>query len=110
MPSDDSAASGAASSAPSADDWAAHLTSRVDDAVSLVRDRTLGPVATAVRFAILGLVAAAVGTFVAVLFAVGIVRVLDTEVFHRRVWASYLVIGGIFCAGGLLLTRMRRHR
>lgn len=109
MPSDESAASGPAAKAPSGDDWAAHLTSRVEDAVSLVRDRTLGPVRTGVRFAILGLIAAAIGTFVAVLFAVGIIRVLDTEVFHRRVWASYLVVGGIFCAAGLLLTRVRRH-
>jgi len=109
MPSDDSTASGAGSSVPSADDWAAHLTSRVEDAVSLVRDRTVGPVTTAVRFVILGLIGVAVGTLVVVLFSIGIVRVLDTEVFHRNVWASDLVVGGIFCAAGLLLTRMRRR-
>jgi len=45
-----------------------------------------------------------------VLLAVGVIRVLDTEVFHRRVWASYLVVGGIFSLTGLLFSRMRNRR
>jgi len=106
MPSDDSAG---ASPSPGADDWAAQLTAKVEDVVSLVRDRTLTPVATAVRFILLGLLAVAVGTVVFVLFSVGVIRLLDTELFHQRVWASYLVVGGIFFVGGLLLTRMRRR-
>ena len=78
--------------------------------MSVVRDHTVVPVATAVRIVLLALMGAAIGTLMAVLFSIGVVRLLDNEVFHQRVWASYLVVGGIFSGGGLLLTRMRRRR
>lgn len=107
MPADDRAGTG---TPPTADDWAAHLTAKVEDVVSLVRDRTVVPVATAVRFVILGLLGAALGTLMVALFSVGVIRLLDTEAFHRRVWASYLVVGGIFFVAGLLVARMRRRR
>ena len=66
-------------------------------------NRTLTPVVKVVRFVVLGLVAIFIVGLTAVLFAVGVVRVLDTEVFHRHVWASYLVVGGIFSLAGLFL-------
>lgn len=91
-------------------DWAAQITAKVEELVALVRDRTLTPVVKIVRFVILGLIALFIGGLITVLFAVGVVRVLDTELFHRRVWASYLVVGGIFLLSGLLLARMRNRR
>ncbi|MGO9560378.1 MAG: hypothetical protein ACLPQS_09070 [Acidimicrobiales bacterium] len=93
-------------------DWAAQLTQKVEDVVSVVRDKTVEPVITAVRYLIFGLMALSVGTFVAVLFTVFALRVLDTEVpvFRTRVWASYLVVAGIFWAAGLLLSRKRHPR
>jgi hypothetical protein len=97
-------------SAGGGNDWAAQVTAKVEEVVALVRDRTLTPAVKIVRFVILGLIAVFIGGLIAVLFAVGAVRVLDTEVFHRRVWASYLVIGGIFSLAGLLLSRMRNRR
>ena len=33
-------------------------------------------------------------------FVIGVVRLLDNEVFDQRVWASYLLIGGIFVVAG----------
>ena len=93
-------------------DWAAQVTHKVEDVVSLVRDKTVRPIATAVRYLIFGLLALSVGALVAVLFAVFALRVLDTEVpvFRTRVWASYLVVAGIFWAVGLLLSRKRHPR
>jgi hypothetical protein len=115
MSSEPSSPAGAVSargdqSAGGGNDWAAQITAKVDELVSLVRDRTLTPVVRVVRYVILGLIAIFIGGLTAVLFAVGIVRVLDTEIFHRRVWASYLVVGGIFSLAGLLLSRMRKSR
>lgn len=93
-------------------DWAATLTHKVEQGVSLVRDKTVRPVATAVRYLVFGLLAAFVGATMAVLFAIFAIRVLTTEVpvFHTRVWASYFVVAGIFWLAGLLLSRKRRSR
>lgn len=93
-------------------DWAAQLTGRVESAVSLVRDHTVRPVFAAVRYLIFGLLALFVGGVLAVLAAVAAIRVLDNEVpaFHTRVWASYLVVAGIFWLSGLFLYRKRRSR
>ncbi|MGD0082832.1 MAG: hypothetical protein ABSD78_06495 [Acidimicrobiales bacterium] len=100
-----------ASPSPSpGNDWAKVLTAKVETVVSLIRDRTVTPVLRAVRFVIFGLIALSIGTVLAVVFAVLAVRVLDDYVFHSRVWASYLVLAGIFAVAGLLLSRMRHPR
>ena len=91
-------------------DWAAVATGKVEEVVSLIRDRTVTPVLKAVRYVIFGLLAVFIAALLAVLFATGAVRVLDNYLFHRRVWASYLVIGGIFSVLGLFLSRMRHPR
>lgn len=98
--------------APPGGDWASHATDKVEQVVSLVRDKTLGPVAKAVRFLIFGLLAVAVGGLLAVLFSIFALRVLDSEVpvFHSRVWASYLVLAGIFWLAGAFLSRKRHPR
>jgi hypothetical protein len=98
------------SSGPGSNDWAALATAKVEDVVSLIRDRIVTPVIRAVRFVILGMLALAIGSLLAVLIAIGAVRVLDNYLFHQRVWASYLVIGGIFSLAGLFLSRMRHPR
>ena len=92
------------------DDWAARITAKVEQGVSIVRDHTVRPVQRAVRVVIYGL--AAVGSLfvVGALVAIGVLRLLDTELFHQRVWASYLVLGGIFVAAGLLVSSMRHSR
>jgi hypothetical protein len=91
-------------------DWASWATTKVELVVSLIRDRTVTPVIRAVRFVIFGLLALGIGALLSVLVAVGAIRVLDNYLFHQRVWASYLVIGGIFSVAGLFLSRMRRPR
>lgn len=93
-------------------DWAAQLTAKVEQVVSVIRDKTVRPVETAVRYLIFGLVVGLVGLLAAVLSAVALLRILDDEVpvFRTRVWASYLVVAGIFWVAGLLLSRMRHPR
>jgi ABC-type Co2+ transport system permease subunit len=93
-------------------DWATQVTGRVEKVVSVIRDRTVRPVESAVRYLVFGLLASVVGLVVLVLFCIVALRVLDNEVpvFHTRIWASYLVLSGIFWVAGLLLTRARRAR
>ncbi|MHB8246667.1 MAG: hypothetical protein ACYDGN_15220 [Acidimicrobiales bacterium] len=93
-------------------DWAAHLTGKVETVVAAVRDKAVRPVASAVRYLIFGLLALFVGSTMAVLFAVFSIRLLDNEVpvFRTRVWASYLVVAGIFWTVGLLVSLKRHSR
>lgn len=109
-----SGVTGAADSGPGAgarkDDWPSLVTAKVEELVSLLRDRTVVPVTKAVRFAIFGLLAMAIAMLLGVLFSVALIRVFDAEVFHQRVWASYLLVAGIFAALGLLLSWWRRPR
>ncbi|HLI43159.1 MAG TPA: hypothetical protein VKU92_01660 [Acidimicrobiales bacterium] len=93
-------------------DWAVATTRKVEEVVSLVRDKTVRPVVRAVRYLIFGLVALFIGTTVAVLFAIFAIRVLTTEVpvFTTRVWASYFVVAGIFWLAALFLSRKSRSR
>ncbi len=87
-------------------------TRKVEDLVSIIRDKTVRPVSQTVRYLLFGLLAIFVSVVMAVLFAIFAIRVLDTEVpvFRTRVWASYLVVAGIFWLGGLLLSRKRHSR
>ncbi|MCU1490939.1 MAG: hypothetical protein JWM85_2344 [Acidimicrobiaceae bacterium] len=85
-------------------DWVSKVTHAVESFVVLVRDHSLRPVLTALRFAALGFVAACLGLVIAVLGVIALVRLLTADAFGGRVWASDLVVGGILAgAGGLLL-------
>ncbi len=95
---------------PTRDDWAAQLTEKVGQVVELIRDHTVRPVQKVVRAAIFGLLAASVAVFVIIALIIGLVRLLDSEVFDQRVWATYLLIGGIFVVAGTLIGRMRQSR
>ena len=92
------------------DDWAAQLTEKVGQVVELVRDHTVRPVQRLVRAAVFGVLAFSVVVFVIVAVIIGVVRLLNNEVFDQRVWASYLLIGGIFVGIGTLISRMRHSR
>jgi len=54
---------------------------------------------------LVGLVTGALATVLVVVTAVGIVRLLTDLVFAGRVWASYLLLGGIFAAAGAFFLR-----
>ena len=92
------------------DDWAAQLTEKVGQLVEIIRDHTVRPVQKFVRAVIFGSLAFSVVLFVLVAFVIGVIRLLNNEVFDQRVWASYLLIGGIFVATATLISRMRHSR
>ena len=97
---------------PPGNDIAAKATAKVDELVSLLRDKTVRPVSKGVRYLILGLLSLAVLSLVAVLFSIFGLRLLDNEIpaFTHRVWASYLVLAGIFWLAGAFLSRRRHPR
>lgn len=92
------------------DDWAAQLTEKVGQVVELIRDHTVRPVEKFVRAAIFGVLAFFVVIFVLAALVIGLVRLLNNEVFAERVWASYLLVGGIFVVAGAFISRMRHSR
>lgn len=92
------------------DDWAAQLTGKVEQAVAVVRDRTVRPVQQIVVGIVFGVLAAGIVVAVVVLFSILVVRLLDDYVFHQNVWASYLLLSGIFWVGGLLVYSQRQRR
>ncbi len=63
------------------------------------------PIIFALRVLLVGLVTGALATVLVVVTAVGIVRLLTDLVFAGRVWASYLLLGGIFAAAGAFFLR-----
>ncbi len=92
--------------------WATETTETVVRLVGTVRDKTTTPVIRAARGLVFGVVAAFIGTFAAVVLLIALIRalqaLLDLGMSHAQaVYASYFIIGGIFCAAGLLLFKRR---
>ena len=90
-----------------AGDWPAQVTDTIVDLVGTVRDKTTGPVTTAVRGVVLGLFAGVVGVMVAIIAIIAVVRLLD-EALPSSVWLPYLLLGVVFVIAGALVYRRRR--
>lgn len=93
------------------EDWARRLTRSVESVVELVRDRSTRPVLFAVKAIVVGVLVATIAVFLAVAISAGVVRLLTVDAFGGRVWASDLVVGGIFAgAGAFLLSKSSGRR
>ena len=75
------------------DDWAAQLTEKVGQLVELVRDHTVRPVEKLVRTAIFGALAFSVVIFVLIALVIGVIRLLNNEVFDQPRMGELLVDG-----------------
>jgi hypothetical protein len=80
-------------------DWTTDAANAIDNAVGLVRERTVEPVQAATRAAIYGLLAALVLLPAVTLLTIAAFRLL-TIAFFGRVWAAWSLLGGIFLLGG----------
>jgi hypothetical protein len=89
----------------------AQLPTRAADAVDLVVDtifdRFIRPVILVARWVVFGLVVAAMAVILLTLLSIALIRLLDVYVFPGKVWASYFLLGFLFCVGGLLLWTQR---
>lgn len=88
-------------------DWPAKAAGQVEALVALIRDRTVTPVFSVVQAIVFGLVALFLLLVFTVIISIATLRLLDVLLFHRHVWASYTVLGGIFSALGVFLLAQR---
>jgi hypothetical protein len=88
--------------------WPAQAADTIVGVVDKVRDKTTGPIQTAARGLVYGIVAAVLGTMVAVLLIIGAIRLLDAVQPWGNVWLPYLELGLIFLVAGSLIFRRRR--
>jgi len=98
------------------DEWPRQATDAVVKVVDSVRDKTTGPAVNAAHAAKYGVVAAFLGSVLAVIVIIALIRLLEA-VFHTigvhwgisaledPIWLVYLVLGGLFSVLGLLFFR-----
>jgi hypothetical protein len=91
--------------APSAD-WADQAADTVVKVVDAVREKTTGPVLTAARAIVYGLIGFFAALVALILLVIALVRVLDVYL-PGEVWSAYLLLGLLFSGGGLLVWRRR---
>jgi hypothetical protein len=84
------------------DDWAVQTADTIERLVESVRSNTSDRLVSAARLVVFGLLAAMLATVALVLFCIFLVRIMDSYI-PGGVWVVYLVLGGLFTLGGLLL-------
>src|SRR5689334_2303433 len=80
-------------------DWTTDAADAIDNAVGLVRERTVEPVLTVARVIVYGVLAALVLVPALVLMAIAVFRLLSIAT-NGHVWAAWCGLGGIFLLGG----------
>jgi hypothetical protein len=89
-------------------DWTSDAVDALEQAVGLVRDKTVVPAQKASRAIVFGFL---VAFFVLVAFfmiTIALFRVL--VVLTGEVWLSYLILGGIFVTGGAFCWALRTSK
>lgn len=92
------------------DDWPTKAAGSLEGAVAAVRARTVRPLQTVARVVVYGIVIGIMGLILMILMSIGVIRLLDVYAFPTRVWASYLVVGGMFALSGLLLSSLKQAK
>jgi len=77
----------------------------IDTVVASVNDKAIRPAIVAARGIVFGVIIAVVAITVVVLFCVGFIRL--TTIAGHRIWASYIVLGLLFCGVGAILYSRR---
>jgi hypothetical protein len=78
--------------------------------VAALNDRAVRPVLIGARALVFGVLIAALGLALTVWLSVGFIRLLDVYAWPGKVWASYLLLGAVFCAVGLVVWHFRQNR
>ena len=87
-------------------DWTTELLDRLDHYIGLVRSNTTDRLARVARALVFGLMVVIVGSTVAVLGLIALIRLLDV-LLPREVWLPYVTLGAIFLVAGLFLWSKR---
>ncbi len=72
--------------------------------VDQVRDKTTGPILTAARGLVFGVIVGVLIVIVAILVLIAVLRLLNE---FLPVWATYLLVGSLFTITGALVFRKR---
>lgn len=106
----------------SGSDWPAQATDTIVDLVGQVRDKTTGPVLTAARGAVFGVLIAVLVALGLTSLVIALVRLTQigleaaAEAAGREisrataVWLSYLIVGCLFVAVGAVLWRLANRK
>ena len=89
-------------------DWTTQAADAIKTAVAAVRDRTVVPARKATKAVVFGLLATFFVLTALVMLVVGLFRLL--VILTGEVWASYVILGGIFVIGGTFCWSMRAPR
>ena len=87
-------------------DWTTDAADAIENAVALVRERTVDPVKAVTKAVIYGLLAALIVIPAAILVLVAVFRVL-VVVCQGEVWGAWLILGAIFTVGGAFVWSKR---
>ncbi len=79
----------------------------IDTVVDTINDRIVRPIVLVARGIVFGILIATFLVVAGVGTAIMGLRVLDVYAFPTAIWASYLVLGGIFSLIGLILWAKR---
>lgn len=109
-PSTTAGTAGATSGPLASAEWPARAADMVEAVVAGVHDKVVRPLLLAARAVVFGILVAAMLLVLSVLAAVAVVRLLDVYAFGGRVWASDLLVGGVFTLAGFALWSRRRRR
>lgn len=92
--------------------WATETTDKLVTLIDTVRSQTTQKVVYAARGAVFGVIAVMLGTLIAIIAVVGLMRGLQALLelavgWDRAVYLSYFIVGGILSLVGLVLFRKR---
>ncbi|MBW4029885.1 MAG: hypothetical protein HIU57_04305 [Acidobacteria bacterium] len=82
--------------------------SYLDRAMDALHDRVLRPVMLAGRFVAYGFILVLLAVVVLGALVIGVVRFATVYLFAQHIWITYLVVGAISLAIGLVIWRKRR--
>jgi hypothetical protein len=88
-------------------DWTDEVADSIENAVVMVRDKTVVPVERVVAYVVAGLFLMFLLMALGILLMVGAFRLVDVYLPDGS-WATWLVFGGVFMVGGVLLLSLRR--
>ena len=89
-------------------DWTTDAVDALEQAVGLVRDKTVVPAQKASRAVVFGLLVAFFVLVAVLMLAIALFRVL--VILVDDVWPAYLILGGIFVVAGVFCWTLRAHR
>lgn len=88
------------------EDWDQKLVAKLVDTVDTVRVKSSGPAIGIARAVVFGVLGAILATVAAIVFLIGLVRVLNI-VIPEGVWLVYIILGALFSLLGLFMWSKR---